>query len=144
MGFEAIHAAWNPHPTQRFAPGDGIGLLAGCGGKRIRHFCAPADDAANFFLRINKRFFHNVFKNRPPRPTKQAAMVALTRSGRLICLGLRRCQKIFDLVDDGGVVEIRQDLGLGRLRHLTAQRGGNEKFLDAIGQLVHIARRICH
>jgi len=61
VGFETIYTARDAQTAERLPPRNGIGLVAGRGGKRIRPPGAPADTAINLFLDVDGRLFHDVF-----------------------------------------------------------------------------------
>jgi len=58
MSFETIHAARHAHAAKRFAPGNGVGLIAGNGRKCIRRSGASPDKTVNLFLNVDERLFH--------------------------------------------------------------------------------------
>ena len=68
-----MHAARNADATERFAPRDGVRLVAGGCGKGVRHARAPPDKAVNVFLDVDERMFHGVESiSRPIRWRKPA------------------------------------------------------------------------
>jgi hypothetical protein len=58
VGLETMHTARDAHAAERFAPGDGIRLVAGRRRKSACHFCPAADKAVNLFFDVHERLFH--------------------------------------------------------------------------------------
>ena len=97
MSFETKDTARRAQPAKRLLPGNGVRLAAGRRGKRVGCFRPAADEAVNFFLDVDERWFHNTASLNGCNPQSKLAAEKMRQTRKEFNGKTRRREEEIDL-----------------------------------------------